>query len=305
MTRGKTVSFLRGKKVRATLLNTSGAVVIGDSSVVTSEGFITIGMTTNVEEGEAISQPNANGDSCIIDSPASTFTGVGVEIEFCGVDFSLFSLITGQPLVLDDNNRVVGITESTDVNLGAVNFALEMWMGAQTAAKTSTGSEGSWGYILLPRLGGGVISDVSIENAAINFTLTGMTTKNGSLWGVGPYKVDLTAGVASTLRRAIKANDHRRIQYVEVAPPKAYSGATPLLDPAKPAVTSITATPTGKSVALSPTPAGTDPMWYDFGDGQWDYAATGSYNHTYDVAGTYTIKGFRGSSSATVNVTVV
>jgi hypothetical protein len=297
MGRGKTVSFLRGKRVRATKLNASGAPLVGDSSVVVSKGFITIGMTTNTEDGEAISQTNANGESCILETAVPSFTGVGVEIEFCGVDFGLFEMVTGQPAVLDDNGIVVGITESTDVNLGAVNFALEMWLGATTDAAPATGSQGQFGYVLLPRLGGGVISDISVENGAINFTLTGMSTKNGSLWGVGPYKVDLTAGVPSTLRRAIKANDHRRIQIVEVAPPAVYSGALPLLDPAAPAVTSITATVTGKVASIAPTPAGTDPMWYDFGDGTWDYAATGSYSHTYAVAGTYTITAYRGSSS--------
>ena len=205
MGRGKTVSFLRGKRVRATKLNASGAPLIGDSSVVVSKGFITIGMTTNTEDGEAISQVNANGESCILETAVPSFTGIGVEIEFCGVDFSLFEMITGNAAVLDDSGIVVGITESTDVNLGAVNFALEMWLGVTTDSAPVTGSQGQFGYVLLPRLGGGVISDISVENGAINFTLTGMTTKNGSLWGVGPYKVDLTAGVPSTLRRAIKA----------------------------------------------------------------------------------------------------
>lgn len=305
MTRAKTVSFLRGKRIRATRLDAFGRPLVGESSVVTSSGFITIGMTTNTEDGEAISQTNANGDSCILENAVTQYTGVGVEIEFCGVDFALFEMLTGQAVVLNDNNIVVGITESTDTNIGNVNFALEMWLGASTDSAVSTGSQGKWGYVLLPRLGGGVISDVSVENGAITFTLTGMSTKNGSLWGAGPYKVDLTGGVVSTLRRPILANDHRRIQFIEVAPPAVYSGSRPLLDSTAPAVTSLTATPTGKSVAIAPTPAGSNPMWYDFGDGTWDYAATGSYTKVYDVAGTYTITGFRGSSSVTVNVTVV
>lgn len=305
MGRGKTVSFLRGKRVRATKLNASGAPLVGDASVVVSKGFITIGMTTNTEDGEAISQVNANGESCILETAVPSFTGVGVEVEFCGVDFSLFELITGQEAVLDDNGIVVGITESTDVNLGAVNFALEMWLGASTDAAPSTGSQGQFGYILLPRLGGGVISDISVENGAINFTLTGMSTKNGSAWGAGPYKVDLTAGAVSTLRRPIKANDHRRIQIVEVAPPEVYSGALPLLDSSDPAVTGLTTTVTGNEVDIAPTPAGADPMWYDFGDGTWDYAATGSYTHEYASAGDYVITGYRGSSSVTKPVTVV
>jgi len=91
---------------------------------------------------------------------------------------------------------------------------------------------------------------------------------------------------------------------VEVAPPEVYSGATPLLDSTDPAVTDLTLTPTGLSVSISPVPAGTDPMWYDFGDGEWDYTANGSYTHVYPAAGTYTVIGRRGSSVVSKNVTV-
>jgi hypothetical protein len=45
-------------------------------------------------------------------------------------------------------------------------------------------------------------------------------------------------------------------------------------------------------------------MWYDFGDGEWDYTANGSYVHVYDAAGTYIITGYRGSSKVTKSVTV-
>ena len=51
-------------------------------------------------------------------------------------------------------------------------------------------------------------------------------------------------------------------------------------------------------------PTGTDPITYDFGDGQWDYAATGGYTHVYDAAGTYTITGTRGISTFSKAVTV-
>jgi hypothetical protein len=304
MGKGKTVSFLRGKRIRATMLDGAGRPLIGDSSVVTSKGFTTLGMTTNSEDGEAISQTNANGESCILETAVTTFTGIGLEIEFCGVDFSLFTMLTGQEIVLDENGVAVGIEEATGVDLGDVNFALEMWLGAQTDATPGVGSQGFFGYVVLPRVGGGTISDVSVENGAINLTITGMSTKDNNQWGKGPYNVDLVGGVAAPLFKAIKPKAHRRIMIVEIAPPEVFDGATPLLDPTDPAVTGLTTTPTLLSVSIAPTPAGTDPMWYDFGDGQWDYAETGSYTHEYDAPGTYVITGHRGSSTVTKSVTV-
>lgn len=305
MTKAKRASFIRGKRMRATLVDANGRPVIGDSSVVSTKGYTTLTYTTNTEEGEAITVTNANGDPCVSEPGTPSFTGFNVEAEFCDVDFALFEILTGQELVLDENGQAIGITESTDVSIADVNFALEIWTGADTkGAAASAGSQGQFGYILTPFLSGGLISDITIENGAVTFTITGMATKNGSAWGAGPHAVELVGGVPAVLRTPLKANDHRRIMSVEVAPPEQYSGSTPLLDPTDPALTDITATPTGLSVAFSPTPIGSDPIFYDLGDGTWEYAETGSYTHVYAAAGTYSVIAKRGTSTVTKSVTV-
>lgn len=401
------VSFLRSKRIRATLLNAAAQPLVGDSSVVTTKGFVTLTMTSNTEEGEAINVVNASGETCISEAATPTWTGVAVEAEFCEVDFSLFEMLTGQEVVLDAAGRAIGITESTDVDLSAVKFALEMWMGASTTATPAAGSQGFYGYVLLPHLGGGVIGDVTLQNGAITFTVSGMQTKNGGNWGAGPHKVQLVGGVPAVLSTAMKANDHRRIMITEVAPPTVYSGATPLLNTADPAITDFTATATApptlslgttattggtfgagaqfwkvtalvpggesagsnevtatlvangtqvltwtafagatgykvyrgttaggqsvlvatvgavltytdtgtagtagtvpagiRQVAFVPVPSGTSPMFYDFGDGTWDYTANGSYTKVYAAAGTYTVVAKRGLSSVSKSITV-
>lgn len=300
----KRVSYLRGRRLRATIVDANGRPIYGDNGAVVSKGFVNISYTTSVDEGESITVPNAGGETCIFEPAVPSFNGFGVEAEFCEVDFALFEILTGQDVVLDASGKAVGITESTDVNLTAVNFALEVWLGATTADAAAAGSQGQYGYVLTPFLGGGVIGDVTVENAAITFTITGMATKNGSGWGAGPYPVELVAGSPAVLRVPMKANDHRRIQTVEVAPPTVYAGAIPVLDPSKPALTNLTTTPTGLSVAIAPVPTGTDPIFYDFGDGTFDYAATGSYTKVYTTAGTYIITARRGSSVVTKSVTV-
>lgn len=304
MVKQRTTAFLRGKRLRGTRLSQTGRPVYGDSSVVVSKGFVNLALTTNTEEGESIIRTNANGETCISATAAPSFTGVGVEAEFCNADFSFFEMATGQRIVLNDDGQAVGITESTDVDLGSVRFALEAWTGAESSEVGREGAEGEWGYVLLPNVGGGVLGDYTIENDAISFTLTGMQTKNAGAWGAGPYNVDLVGGVAAPLFDPMLPNDHRRLQIVEIAPPDVYAGAIPLLDPAAPALTALTTTPTGLSVEIAPTPAGPDPVMYEFGDGQWDYAETGTYTHVYAAPGTYTITGRRGTSVVTKTVTV-
>lgn len=304
MAQSKKVSFLRGRRMRATRLDRSGRPVYGDDSVVVTKGFVTVSYTTNTEEGETVSATNAAGEICVSEAPSPTFTGFGVEAEFCDVDFALFEMLTGQAVVLDEAGVAYGFTESTDVDLSTVNFALELWLGASTSAAPSENGEGFYGYVLTPFLGGGTVGDITVENGAITFTVTGMQTKNGSAWGRGPYNVELVGGVAAPLLRAMRANDHRRIMITEVAPPAVISGAAPLLDPSGVALTGVTTEVEGLSVALEPVPVGTDPMWYDFGDGTWDYAATGSYEHEYPGPGTYTVTAYRGRTSTTHRVTV-
>lgn len=303
--RSQNVSYMRGRRIRATRVDAAGRAVFGDSNAVVTKGFVTLTYTTNTEEGEAIAVTNAAGEVCVSDPATPTFNGFGVEAEFCNVDFALFNLLTGQDLVLKDDGTIIGLEETTDVDLLAVNFALELWTGAQVADATpSVGSQGWYGYVLTPFLSGGVIGDLEVTNGAVTFTVTGMATRNANTWGSGPYAVELVAGAPAVLSTPLKPNAHRRIMNVEVAPPAIYGGSVPVLDPTDAALTGITATPTGLSVSISPTPAGTDPVWYDFGDGEWDYAETGSYTHVYDAAGQYTITGRRGSSVATTTVTV-
>lgn len=187
-------SLIRGRAMRVTRLNGCGAVVPGSQSQVVTKGFISVGLTSNTEEGEAISITNANGDVCISDTPAPKFTGYGVEINLCGVDPSLIGILTGQPLVQDPDTgsgspaEYLGFRVNSGVSLDDSGFGLELWSGVPAAA-CGTGGTQQYGYFLLPYLKGGVIGDFTVENGAINFTITGAQTKDGAGWGVGPYDV--------------------------------------------------------------------------------------------------------------------
>lgn len=187
-------SLIRGRAMRVTRLNGCGAVVPGSQSQVVTKGFISVGLTSNTEEGEAISITNANGDVCISDTPAPKFTGYGVEINLCGVDPSLIGILTGQPLVQDPDTgsgspaEYLGFRVNSGVSLDDSGFGLELWSGVPAAACGVDGGQ-QYGYFLLPYLKGGVIGDFTVENGAINFTITGAQTKDGAGWGVGPYDV--------------------------------------------------------------------------------------------------------------------
>lgn len=306
---------VRGRVVRLTRLDGCGRPVYGEDGQVVSDGIVTVTMTANIDEGEEVNVPNFAGNRCVYEAAKPTFTGRTVQIDFCRVDPALFSLATGQEPVYNVDGEAIGFNEADDVDLTRTAFALEVWTGVQTTsdacAEDSEGEAVLSGYLLLPYLSGGVLGDITIENGAVTFSLTNAATKRGSGWGVGPYNVQRgTAGEATTLvgiggaPDPIKAAQHLRNFVTDVPPPDPTCGSFPLLDPTDPVVTAITATGAADTWTFSPTPEGEDPMWYDFGDGTWDYAPTGTIDHVYETAGTFTVVGHRGASSASTDVVV-
>src|SRR5690606_16656672 len=198
----------------------------------------------------------------------------------------------------------------TDVKLSGQGFALEVWAGSPAAdACENPNAEGEFGYFLAPYLRGGILSDYTIENGAVNFTITGAVTRNGNRWGSGPYNVMLNGGVPSPLIEPLEPNDHKLLIWVGVAPPEPFYGTRPVLDPEATAITGVTATvgssPSEADFTFTGATAGA-PVWIDFGDGEWDYIADGTTgaSHTYAENGTYTVRASSNGSWVTTQVTI-
>lgn len=226
----KCFSLVRGRVMRVTRLDGCGARVLGPTSTVVSDGFITVGLAPQIEEGQTISVSNAAGNICILDEPPPKFTGYDITVEFCGVNPDLLNLMTGNPVVTDStvDEQGVGFRVNSGIDLTASGFALEVWSGVP-AGVCEPGEETNYGYFLVPFAQGGVVGDISIGNDAVNFTLTGARSKDGSGWGVGPYDVVRDgSSLAAPLKDAIDEKDHLHMELTSVAPPEGVCGATAL-----------------------------------------------------------------------------
>ena len=210
-----------------------------DFAQVTSDGFVSVEVTANIEEGDAISVTNAAGRVCVSQTPKPTLTGYTVNITFCNVDPDLFSLTTGQDSVLDPaTGDGIGFRVNTGKGTDS-GFALEVWSSVPGVScpvddngDPIEDAEAASGYILFPFLSGGVFGDFTIENDAVSFVIQGATTQDGSGWGVGPYDVTLDdAGAAGPLTDRIDAKDHLHVQVTYVAPPEPSCGGGPLVIP--------------------------------------------------------------------------
>lgn len=178
-----------GKRIRVTKLDNCGRVPApaAADSLIATDGFITITLTSEVEDGTEIIQRNAAGALCVNERMNSSFKRFSLEIEFCGVNPSLLSLVSNAKPYSDYLGDVAGFT----VNEGELTkkFSLELWTGL-TGQACASGTQEASGYLVLPYVGAGVLGDITIDGEnAVTFSITGAYTIGGNAWGNGPYKV--------------------------------------------------------------------------------------------------------------------
>lgn len=287
-------TFVRGRVARVTRLDNCGRVVYGEYSQSVSEGIITATFTANTSDVAEINITNFGGKRCIYEPAVTELNGYTLELVFCNVDFEMFEILTGQTLVFSGSGEVVGLEVDTANSLEDQGFALEIWAGAQGSdVCDDPEADGEYGYMLLPYLKGGIVGDFTVANAEITFTITGANTRDGNRWGSGPYPVEYDDGneEAGPLYQPVSPTAAFRLQLVTVAPPEEFVGARPLLDPANDAITLDAPAITGADVEFALDTPSTGPVWWEFGDGTWDYvAAPGATSHTYAEEGTYTVR---------------
>lgn len=307
--KGKKITLVKGRVIRVTDLDNCARVIYGEYSQAVSDGVTTVAFTANTTETEEINVPNFNGKPIFYEPAVATLAGYGSEITFGEVDPEVFSIITGQPVVLDYSGNVIGLDVDTSIEVQKA-FALEVWAGAGAAdVCDDPNAQGAYGYVLIPFLQGGTLGDFTVENGLITFTLSGATTREGNAWGVGPYDVMLNAeGVPSPFPTPLSKTAALRMIEVAVAPPTPFVGARPLLNPSGANLTSVAGIQgdTNMEVEFATTPAATASVYWEFGDGTWDYvAAPGSASHVYTDPGTYTARATQnGRVWRSVSVTV-
>ena len=215
---------LRGKRIRLTALDVCGRYPDpgAENAQAVTNGYVTVTLTSEVEDGTEIFTRLADGNVCVNEMFAPTFKRFNVEIEFCGVDPGVLALTTNAEVYQDYAGDDAGIT----VPEGTVDglFAFEIWTGL-AGAVCASGDEEASGYMLLPMVNAGVLGDIEVtEDNAVTFSMTGGFTKGGNAWGVGPYDVVSDSGTPSPLPTPLDPFDHLLIMLTGVAPPPAACG---------------------------------------------------------------------------------
>lgn len=225
------VKLARASRMRLTRLDECGDPDPGPNSTLVTDGFINVDGTFNYLDPEEITQLNANGDLCIDDQGNPQLRWIDLSIFFCQVDPDAVNIITGNPLVVDDDTptNTVGYRVNSALT-GTANFAMELWSGVNGQPCSAAGTS-SYGYWLFPYVVQARFGDFSIANAALTLNFTART-HGDSLWGTGPasylVRADATTGTPEVLLSPIDDDDHMHFEVVTVPPPAAACGGTTL-----------------------------------------------------------------------------
>ncbi len=175
-----------GKRYRVTTLSPFGQIT-PESQQIVGDGFVTVTMSSEVEDGAEITSRKFTGALCVNESSAPSFKNFSLEIEFCGVNPDALTSMTNAEPYEDAAGDIAGFTvPEGDITKA---FALEIWMGLSGAAVPQGQDEAS-GYLLLPYVRAGVLGDIELGGEdAVTFSMTSAVTRGGNGWGTGPYDV--------------------------------------------------------------------------------------------------------------------
>lgn len=218
----KSFAPIRGRRMRLTRTDECGAPVIGPATTGVSKGLASVALSLQYEDGETIRVTNAAGDFEINEMPDAQLLGVEATIRFTKVLPDYLAMMTNFPTVVDFAAAAVGFSADGGVPVVA-GYGFEVWTDLGGAGVCADGGR-AYGYLLLPYLRGGKISDFTIENGAATFEVVS-TSREGSLWGEGPYDVQETGvavgGVfpAGPLLEPVGERTHFRLFQTKIAPP--------------------------------------------------------------------------------------
>lgn len=303
-------SLFKGRRLRATKLDTCGRIVYGTCSqvVVGGSSFISVAMTDEIKEGTTYEREGADGELCLSERGCDQRRWINVEYTFCRVDPDLVTLLNPNwQKLIDYKGDSIGWAETYTLQCDT-GVGLELWSdvsGVDTCDDPN--AVAAYGYILLPQVVGGRIGDLTVQNDAVDFVLTGRTKKNPK-WGNGPYNIMLNGPTVSPvpgpLLSPVGADEPRRIFITTVPPPAPTCGCQPLSAPDGPQLTVIEDATNMTAKATTSTSSGT--IKINWGDGSAEVtlpSGSTGLTHVYAAPGTYNI--FVYNSATPLKPTVV
>jgi hypothetical protein len=178
---------IQGVSIRVTRLDAAGNLLTGAGDSYTTSAFMRVSFTPEYEEGDEITEKNANGVVCVTYKSPDTLKRITMELAICEPDPELSNLISGGLLLRKDVNNVsksIGwAAPAVGDDPAGFGVAIEAWSHAiRDGKKATTLPYFHWvfPYAKLRQSG-----DRVIENGMLATTFEGYGLGN-SLFASGP-----------------------------------------------------------------------------------------------------------------------
>jgi len=208
--------------MRLVKLNSCGAPVTGaSSSVVVSDGFVSISPSPQYEDGTEYITKKANGDLCVNDIDPPALKRVDLEMVWCVMDPDALVIQTGERL-LTDSGAVTGTGVAFGEGQVSNRYSLEVWQPVSGVNACNASGQQQYVYWAFPNVGNSKVGDFTFENGVFNFTISASTFAAATAWSRGP-------GTGTKwIDQAVQSGDHYLYNVTTTAPPSSACGATTL-----------------------------------------------------------------------------
>lgn len=200
------ISPIQGTRARIMRLDTCGVPVTGTGSLVVIDGFVSVAVSPQYEDGTVYRKRTAAGVNCVNRRGYDQFERDEVTIEFCAIDPDAVAITTGQTLM---TSGTTGTGFWVKEGAIAARWSLEVW---QADSETCTGLTERYAWWGWPHLAAARLNDFTIEDDVIEWSVTAFSAAANTSWDTP----DPTSFVG-----AVPADAHRGFNISTVAPPEA------------------------------------------------------------------------------------
>lgn len=201
----KCIAPIQGTTARIMRLDSCGLPVSGAGSLIVIDGFVSVGVSPQYEDGTVYRKRNAAGVNCVNKRGNDQFERDELTIEFCSIDPDAVVITTGQTLAVSGATGTGFWIKEGPVQ---ARWSLEVW---QADSETCTGTTPQYGYWLWPHIAAARLNDMTIEDDVLAWTLTGFTEKANVGFAL--------AGAIDPIQLPVPANAHRGFNVTTVPPP--------------------------------------------------------------------------------------
>jgi hypothetical protein len=211
---------IKGTMMRVVKVDACGAPVTGASSlVVTTAGFVSVGMSPQYEDGEEFFERTADGAICVNQKDDPVLKRMELTVEMCAVDPAMATyVLSATALTVGGDATGFMVPEGQPTN----HFSLEVWQRVAGAGACSASGAVNYIYNAWPNVGAVKAGDYTIENGRATFQFTAETSAPSTAWGDGPGTGTSWLPVGT----ALVGTEHWIWNITDTAPPTGVCGPT-------------------------------------------------------------------------------